>query len=92
MLLPALQAHVFQRLKAVLSFVGSPVDDWGTWRPPTFLLANERVIDHIITLVQYVYFNTTRPGSGKEPLRHLICSFIAQNLDDFHDEEGKVLE
>lgn len=87
MLLPALQAQVFQRLKAVLIYMNPSSDIF----QPDFdyycdHVVNFQLIRPIITLGEYVYANTIRPESGEEPLRKLISTFMALNYDLFDDE------
>ena len=92
-LLPALQAQVFQRLKALFLFISAPTYTSSsgvlTFSLP---LANTPVIGNIITLIRYVYANTTRLENEDEPLRELISTFIALYYDQFDDEGGEVLE
>lgn len=91
MLLPALQAQVFQRLKAVLIFISPSADIFSThFDIASPHVAKLPVIQHIVTFGEYVYANTTRTESEEEPLRKLISTFIALNYDQFHDEAGVV--
>lgn len=88
MLLPALQAQVFQCLRILLMFI--------KFKFPRFLrnpasIANTPVVGNIITLVRYVYANTTKSESEEEPFRKLIINFIALNYDQFEDQGGEVL-
>ena len=96
MLLPALQAHVFERLKALLIHIKEPTqtDHTGltTLSSP---LKDTQIIGNIITLVQYVYLNTTKLQSEEEPLRELISTFIASNFvssADHEEDNGKVFK
>ena len=86
MLLPALQAQVFQRLKAVLLIISAPDQYSGPMLP----IANEPVIGDIIKLIRYVYANTTKLESVEEPLRELVSTFVAFNYDQFYDK-GRVV-
>ena len=86
MLLPDLQAQVFQRLKAVLLMTSGPSQFPGLGLP----IPNEPVIGDIIKLIRYVYENTTKLESVEEPLRELISTFVAFNYDQFRDE-GRVV-
>lgn len=93
MLLPALQAQIFQRLKALFSFISTAAYTSSSGVATLSLpLANTPVIGNIITLIQYVYANTTRLESEDEPLRELISTFVALHYDQFDDEGGEVLE
>lgn len=93
MLLPALQAQIFQRLKALFLFISAPAYTSSSGAATLSLpLGNTPVIGNIITLIQYVYANTTRLESEDEPLRELISTFIALHYDQFDDEGGEVLE
>ena len=87
MLLPVLQAQVFQRLKSVLLFIHTSY-----LRSQGFNLPadHQPVILNIITLIRYVYANTVRLVSEEEPLRELISTFVAFNYDKFKDDEGVV--
>lgn len=90
-LLPALQAQVFQRLRAVLIFISPSADIFDSdFDIPSTHVAKLPVIHHIITFGEYVYANTTRTESEEEPLRKLISTFIALNYDQFDDEAGVV--
>lgn len=92
MLLPALQAHVFQRLRAVLIFIVRPTYPHAVFMERNSLpIANTQVIDNIIALIQYVYANTTQLESEEEPLRELISTFLALHYDQFVDKGGQVL-
>ena len=87
MLLPVLQAHAFQRTKAVLLFMHTyylPL--LGPYSSPF----NQPVIVNIITVIRYVYANTVRLVSEEEPLRELISTFVALNYDQFGDN-GRVV-
>ena len=88
MLLPRLQAQVFQRLKAVLLFMHTCY-----LLPKDFSLppkGKQPVILNIVTLIRYVYANTVRLVSEEEPLRELISTFVALNYDKFRDDGGVV--
>lgn len=86
MLLPTLQAQIFQRFRNLLFFICSGVT---VLRLP---LANTPVIGNLITLIRYVYANVTRLESEKEPLQDLISTFIALHYDHFDDKGGEVLQ
>lgn len=91
MLLPALQAQVFQRLKAVLIFISPSADIFNPdFESASAHMAKLPAVRHIITLGEYVYANTTRTESEEEPLRKLISTFIALNYDQFDDDAGVV--
>ena len=88
MLLPALQAQAFDRLKAVLTVISPcPYTFYPAFRIP---IANLPVIGNLVTLIQYVYANTTRLESKEEPLRELVSTFIVSNYDQFSDDGGLV--
>lgn len=96
MLLPALQAHAFERLRALLHFIREPTGTSDTGltllSPP---LEDMRLIGNIITLVQYVYANTAKLESEEEPLRELTSTFIAPNYvpyADLREDKGKMFE
>ena len=92
MLLPTLQAQVFQRLKALLVFISAPHTlSYLSFPSPSEPIANTPVIGNILTLVRYVYGNTIGLESEKEPLRNLISTFIALHYDQFDDEGGEVV-
>ena len=86
MLLPALQAQAFDRLKAVLMVISPPTYTfYSAFRNSRLPIANLPVIGNLVTLIQYVYANTTRLESKEEPLRELISTFIVLNYDQFCD-------
>ncbi|CAF9935201.1 hypothetical protein IMSHALPRED_010136 [Imshaugia aleurites] len=91
MLLPTLQAQAFQRLKDLLGFISAKV-----YTPPShpgvLVFRDPAVVDDILTLVRYVYANTTGLESEEEPLRKLVSTFVAQNYDQFEDDKGEVLK
>ena len=89
MLLPSLQAQVFQRLKAVLAFAISRFT-YSLLSGLKVPIANTRVIGNVMTLVRYVYANTLRPSTGEEPLQGLITTFIALIFGYFSDKSGKM--
>lgn len=90
-LLPALQAQAFYRLRILLLFITAPsvIFPRFTWDPTS--IANTPVVGNIITLVRYVYTNTTKSESEEEPLRELITTFIALNYDQFENQRGEIL-
>ena len=86
MLLPALQAQAFDRLKAVLMVISPPAYAfYSAFRDSRLPIANLPVIGNLLTLIQYVYANTTGLESKEEPLRELISTFIVLNYDQFTD-------
>ena len=87
MLLPALQAQAFDRLKAV-SIVISPTTYtfYSAFSDSRVPIANLPIIANLVTLIQYVYANTIELESKEEPLRDLISTFIVLNYDQFTDD------
>lgn len=72
MLLPDLQAVAFQHLKRIFLWIDSRI-------------AKSAAVPNLITLIEYVFANTHRPKSGKEPLRELIAILIATNFCNFKE-------
>lgn len=91
MLLPVLQAEVFQCLRILLVFTEAlsrkSVSLWARGDR----VASKPVMSSIMTLVRYVYAHTTKPESGEEPLRKLVTTFIALHYDQFEDQVEEAL-
>lgn len=90
-LLPALQAQIFYRLRDLLLFITAPSVKFPRFTCEPTSIANTPVVGNIITLVRYVYANTTKSETEEEPLRKLITNFIALIYDQFEDQGGEIL-
>lgn len=81
MLLPVLQAQIFERLKTLSVFISASIQTL----PSGLTLFNNpivdtRVIDNLCTLGKYVDANATMLESEEEHLRRLISTFMALRL------------
>lgn len=92
MLLPTLQAEVFQRFKELLVFISAPTYNRTIgFTFPSLSTADTSIFCKISTLVRYIYANTTRLESEEEPLRELISAFAALHYDQFSDDDMDLL-